>query len=92
MSQATITIRTDAGTKERFDEFCSEVGMNTSVAFNMFMKATLSAGELPFRVSRLNPVVDDDMFFSGANLQHLLRAKAQADAGKLTEHELLPDD
>ena len=92
MAQTTITFRTDSGTKERFDDFCSEVGMNTSVAFNMCMKATLSAGELPFRVSRLNPVIDDDKFFSGANLEHLLRARAQAEAGKLTEHELLPDD
>ncbi|MDO5115050.1 MAG: type II toxin-antitoxin system RelB/DinJ family antitoxin [Synergistaceae bacterium] len=92
MPQTTITIRTDAGTKKRFDEFCSEVGMNTSVAINMFMKATINAGELPFRVSRGRPAIDDDKFFSGANLAHLKRAITEAEAGKLTEHELLPDD
>ena len=54
MPQTTITFRTDARTKENFDDFCSEVGMNASVAFNMFMKATLNAGELPFACRALN--------------------------------------
>ena len=67
MPQTTITFRTDARTKENFDDFCSEVGMNASVAFNMFMKATLNAGELPFRVSRAKPRIDDASFFGGAN-------------------------
>ena len=42
MPQTTITFRTDAQTKENFDDFCSEVGMNASVAFN-----TVSYTHLP---------------------------------------------
>lgn len=92
MSQATITFRTDAQTKEHFDKFCSDVGMNASVAFNMFMRATLNTGALPFRVSRHKPIVDDAQFFSGANLDRLMRAKARVEAGMTTDHELLPED
>ncbi len=87
MPQTTITFRTDARVKENFDEFCSEVGMNASVAFNMFMKATLNAGELPFRVSRKKPVISDLQFFSGENMAHLNRSLAQAESGRLTVHE-----
>lgn len=89
MSQATITFRTDAQTKERFDSFCSEVGMNASVAFNMFMRATLRTGELPFRVSRAKPVISDEQFYSGANLARIMRSIAHAEEGRLTEHEII---
>lgn len=92
MPQTTITFRTDARTKENFDDFCSEVGMNASVAFNMFMKATLNAGELPFRVSRAKPYIDDGRFFSGANLARLNHSKAQAEEGRLTEHDIIASD
>ena len=95
MPQTTITFRTDPQTKEHFDAFCSEVGMNASVALNMFMKATVSAGELPFRVMRRKPVISDAQFWSGANLARLERSKAHAEAGMLSAHELIsenPDD
>ena len=92
MPQTTITFRTDAQTKENFDDFCSEVGMNASVAFNMFMKATLNAGELHFRVSRAKPRIDDASFFGGANLARLNHSKAQAEAGRLSEHETITAD
>ena len=88
MPQTTITFRTDAQTKQHFDDFCAEVGMNASVAFNMFMKATINSGELPFRISRRAPIIDDAQFFSGANLARLHHSIAQAEAGLLTEHEL----
>ena len=87
MAQTTITFRTDAETKKDFDEFCSEVGMNASVAFNIFMRATVNAGELPFRV-RSPRRINDDKYFSGENLKRIERSVAQADAGQLTEHEL----
>ena len=70
----------------------AEVGMNASVAFNMFMKATLNAGELPFRVSRAKPRIDDASFFGGANLARLNHSKAQAEAGRLSEHETITAD
>ena len=89
MPQTTITFRTDAQTKERFDCFCSEVGMNASVAFNMFMRATLNAGELPFRISRAKPIIGDEQFFSGANLARIMRSIAHAEEGHLTEHKLI---
>ena len=41
MSQATITARVDAQDKAAFDAFCSNVGLNTSTAINLFVKAVL---------------------------------------------------
>ena len=58
MPQTTITFRTDSEVKENFDSFCAAVGMNASVAFNMFMRATIAEQALPFQV-RLRAAVPD---------------------------------
>jgi len=50
MKQATISVRTEMTTKEQFDAFCTEVGMNTTVAINLFMRAVLREKKLPFEV------------------------------------------
>ena len=52
MSQTTMTFRTDTAVKEQFSRFCADVGMNATVALNMFMRATVAAQELPFRVRK----------------------------------------
>ena len=41
MAQATLTARVDANDKIEFDAFCSNVGLNTSTAINIFVKAVL---------------------------------------------------
>ena len=41
MAQATISARIDEKDKMAFDEFCSDVGLNTSAAINLFIKAVL---------------------------------------------------
>ena len=41
MEQATLRIRMDADLKRQFDDFCEEVGMNASVAVNLFAKAVV---------------------------------------------------
>lgn len=50
MSQTTLSVRLDSDDKKRFEEFCSETGMNVSVAVNMFIKAVLRESKLPFAV------------------------------------------
>ena len=47
---ATITSRVEAADKVEFDTFCRNVGMNASTAINMFIKAVLREGRLPFNV------------------------------------------
>ena len=54
MKSVNVTVRLDEETKKEFDSFCSNVGINITTAFNMFIKATLKNRELPFTVSDTN--------------------------------------
>ena len=38
MSLTSITIKTDTEVKKEFNDICEELGLNMSVAINMFMK------------------------------------------------------
>ena len=49
-NQATLSVRLDSEDKKRFEEFCSQTGMNVSVCINMFVKAVLRDQKLPFEV------------------------------------------
>ena len=46
-----ISIRMDRELKERADEFFTEIGMNMSTAFNVFIRQTLREGRIPFHIS-----------------------------------------
>jgi len=50
MAQSTLSVRVDEDVKRSFDSFCTEVGLNTSVAINMFMRAVLRERRIPFEV------------------------------------------
>ena len=50
-TSTNITIRMDKETKRNFENFCDNVGINLTTAFNMFVKATLRTRELPFVVT-----------------------------------------
>ena len=52
MAQATITARVDANDKIEFDAFCSNVGLNTSTAINIFVKAVLREKRIPFDIAQ----------------------------------------
>ena len=53
-TSTNITIRMDKETKRDFENFCDNVGINLTTAFNMFVKATLRTRTLPFAVSDLD--------------------------------------
>ena len=84
MGQTTLSIRMDEDVKRRFDAFCAEVGMNASVAVNIFAKAVLREQRIPFEISAA-----EDPFYSEANQRHLRKAAAALDAGLGTRHELM---
>ena len=48
MALATLTARVDENDKTSFDTFCSNVGLNTSTAINLFVKAVLRENRIPF--------------------------------------------
>ena len=51
MSQTTINVRMDEDVKKGLEKFCAEVGLNVSVAVNMFAKAVIREQRLPFDVA-----------------------------------------
>ena len=55
MSLASITIKTDAEVKKEFNEICEELGLNMSVAINMFMKTVLRERGIPFELKLSEP-------------------------------------
>ena len=88
MEYTTFSVRMEADVKKQFDSFCSTVGMNTSVAFNLFARAVLRERRIPFEIT-----TDVDPFYSESNMAHLRRVFADAKAGiNMHEHELIEDD
>ena len=55
MALTTITSRVDSKDKVEFDSFCKDVGINTSIAINMFIKAVLREGKIPFSIGCEKP-------------------------------------
>jgi len=80
---AMINVQIDDDVEAAFERFCLEVGMNVSVAVNMFAKMVVREQRLPFKVE-VNP------FYSETNMERLRRAIADMDAGiNVAEHELI---
>ena len=73
----------DADIKRQLDEFCQQVGMNTSTAFNLFARAVLREKRLPFDVT-----TELDPFYSESNLAHLRRGVMALNEGKGVAHEI----
>ena len=80
MSDATVTIRIDEDTKRRFEEFCADVGMNMSVAVNMFIRASLKEQRIPF------PIESSKVSY-GLTLLREMRAEAE-ERGFLSEEDI----
>ncbi len=87
MAQTTITARVDSSDKSKFDSFCSNVGINTSTAINMFVKAVLRENRIPFEITQAS-----DPFFSESNMTHVRKSVQELRAGKGTAHELIEVD
>lgn len=86
MALSTLTARVDEADKASFDSFCSSVGLTTSAAINLYVKAVLRENRIPFEI-RI-----DDPFYNPANQAHLQRSIKQIKEGKGTVHELIEVD
>ena len=51
MAQTTLNVRMDTDLKKALEKFCADVGMNTSVAVNMFARTVVRDQKLPFEVA-----------------------------------------
>jgi len=78
-----VTIRLDRDVKERAEQMFNDFGMNLSTAFNIFARQALRQGKIPFEIY--------DPFYSEENQARLVRSITDAEAGKLTIHELIEE-
>jgi len=85
MPTTTFSIRMDSDVKRELDNFCSEVGMNTTTAINLFARKVIREKKLPFEVT----TKDSSPFYSESNIERLTKSIANAKAGKVTYHEPL---
>ena len=84
MALTTITARVDQKDKADFDAFCSNVGLNTSTAINLFVKAVLREKRIPFEIAQ-----SPDPFYSEANMAYVKKSVQELREGKGTAHELI---
>ena len=83
---AQVNIRIDDGLKEKADFLFDELGLTMTTAINMFVKQAVRQGRIPFEIT-----THADPFYSDSNMRVLRQSIADADAGKLTEHNLIEE-
>ena len=81
---AQVNIRIDDGLKEKADFLFEELGLNMTTAINIFVRQVVRQGCIPFDIT-----IHTDPFYSESNMRVLRQSIADADAGKLTEHDLI---
>ena len=59
MPFSTIVARIDADDKRNFNAFCASVGLNASIAINLFIKTVLRENRIPFNISGKSEVLND---------------------------------
>ena len=87
MPQATLTARVDEQDKKDFDAFCSSVGLNTSVAINLYIKTVLRERRIPFEISQ-----PQDPFLDETNLAIIEKSVKELRSGKGKSHDLIEVD
>lgn len=86
MAQTTLSVRVDEKSKKAFDKFCTDIGMNTSVAINLFIKTVIRENRIPFELTLEK---NDKTFYSEENIKHLKKAIEMLEQGKGKKHELI---
>ena len=81
----TLTMRLDSADKKAFEEFCSSVGLTSSAALNLFVKATLREGRIPFEIKsdRFNYKIEKAMKEADVIQNGTISPKTFADSASL---------
>lgn len=74
MAQTTMSIRVSDTDKKMFEDFCSNTGMNPSVAVNIYIKTVIREQRIPFEIS-------SDPFYSDRNIAAVKKSIDQIRAG-----------
>ncbi|MDR2935093.1 MAG: type II toxin-antitoxin system RelB/DinJ family antitoxin [Candidatus Adiutrix sp.] len=84
MSETTnLNIRINKDLKEKAEALFSELGLNMSSAFNIFVRQALRERKIPFEISLAR-----DTFFSPENLAVLRKSIQEAREGKFVTKTL----
>lgn len=58
-TQTNLSVRVNKKDKKEFENFCNDVGMNVSVAVNMFIKKVLADKRIPFEIAQKTQFSED---------------------------------
>ena len=85
MTPVSTNIKIDPILKRQAQSLFDDLGLNLSVAVNMFLKQAVREQAIPFRVG--------DPFYSESNIKHLKTVISDIESGRavLKEHELIED-
>lgn len=84
MAQSTVNFRMDEELKKGMEKTCKDIGMSMTTAFTIFATKVNREKRIPFDLT-----AEADPFFSETNMNRIRRAKANLDAGKGLERELI---
>ena len=76
--ETVLSVRIDEDSKIDFDTFCSKVGLNASVAVNIFVQTVLRRRKIPFEITD-----EIDPFYSESNMRALQKSMKQAENGEI---------
>jgi len=76
--ETVLSVRIDEDSKRDFDTFCSKVGLNASVAVNIFVQTVLRKRKIPFEITD-----EADPFYSESNMRALQKSIKQAENGEI---------
>ena len=75
MGQVSMTVRMDSQLKATFDALCAQFGMSAYTAMNVFAKAVVQRGKIPFEIRGDMPT---DVSASGYAAFTAMRKMAEA--------------
>jgi len=83
MKTANLTVKLDKNVKKQFQEFCESVGLNPSVAINMYIHNVIQNQKLPFSIKSPNKETLEALEESEYMLKHLDEYKGYNSAKEL---------
>ena len=72
MAISTCSVRMESDVKNELDKICAQLGLNTSVAINIFARTVIREKRIPFEISLATGET------AGANAFQALRKQAKA--------------
>lgn len=63
MALTDVSIKIDETIKDKFEDFCEELGLSMSVAINLFMRTVVREQKIPFELSLKPSDLEDSKIF-----------------------------